>query len=299
MTARLLFQIGLRCQAQLETPAVAALEAVARTQPVTYVDEDTRVCTVSVYRRTTRPAAAALALRAQQRLLRGFPGERFRRLTRKVKPQDWAESWKRHFKVLVIGDRLLVRPTWSRRRPRAAQVELVLDPGLSFGTGQHPTTRFCLEEIVARTQASENVSLIDVGTGSGILAIAAAKLGCRPVVAFDFDPVAVKAARANARLNGVSRHLLLRRADLAHPPAEWTQRYSLVCANLTSDLLLTRLRRLLRWLEPNGRLVLAGILRTQFPAVQAACETAGLHLVRTHAESEWQSGAFERLDTLS
>lgn len=294
MTARCLFQIGLRCEALLEEPATAALEALSRIQPVTYVEEDTQVCTVSVYRRTTREAAAALARRAKDRLLEGFPGKHAQTVTRKVKAQDWVESWKRHFKVLIVGERLLVRPTWSRRRPRAGQVEVALDPGLSFGTGQHPTTRFCLEEIVARVEAGGPVSVIDVGTGSGILAIAAAKLGCGPVTAFDFDPVAVKAARGNARLNGVSRRLHLRRADLANPPQEWIGRYSVVCANLTKDLLLTHLRRLLRWLEPNGRLVVAGVLGTQFPAVETACCAAGLHLVRTRAEGEWQSGAFER-----
>ena len=125
----------------------------------------------------------------------------------KVPPEDWAESWKRHFKPIEIGGDLLILPSWSKRKPKTGQAVVVLDPGLSFGTGQHATTSFCLNEIVKlrRSSKASELSLLDGGTGSGILAIAAAKLGYKPVEAFDFDPVSVRVARANATSNGVNR----------------------------------------------------------------------------------------------
>src|SRR5262249_14591442 len=116
---------------------------------------------------------------------------------------DWRESWKRHFSPRLIGGRLLVRPSWSPSRPGPGQVEIVLDPGLSFGTGQHPTTDYCLSEVVRLRPRGIRRSLWDVGTGSGILAIAAAKLGFGPIEAWDLDPSAVRVAGQNALENRV------------------------------------------------------------------------------------------------
>ena len=96
----------------------------------------------------------------------------------KVKREDWAESWKRHFHPIEIGKTLLVKPSWSKKRPAKNQAVVILDPGLSFGTGQHPTTSFCLHQIArGRKNGTPRPSFLDIGTGSGILAIAAAKLG--------------------------------------------------------------------------------------------------------------------------
>ena len=127
---------------------------------------------------------------------------------------DWAESWKRHFQPIEIGDRLLIKPSWSKRRARKNQAVVVLDPGLSFGTGQHPTTEFCLSELVRCGKKKAARSFLDIGTGSGILAITAAKLGYSPVHAFDFDPEAVRTARSNASANGVQNQVRISRADV-------------------------------------------------------------------------------------
>lgn len=228
---------------------------------------------------------------------------------RRVKPQDWRESWKRHFRPLAIGRSLLVRPSWSRRRPVPGQVELVLDPGMSFGTGQHPTTEFCLRELVRlRPKTAEpsklkqarvrkpalpsKPGLLDVGTGSGILALAAAKLGYRPVVAFDFDPEAVVVARNNARHNRVTTQVTLGRRDVARLALHPTRRYAVVCANLTADLLQRHADRLVAQLAESGHLVLAGILAEEFATVRRAFESRGLRCVRTLRRREWQSGSF-------
>jgi ribosomal protein L11 methyltransferase len=206
--------------------------------------------------------------------------------------EDWAESWKRHFKPLAIGDVLLIKPSWSRRRPRPGQAVVVLDPGLSFGTGQHPTTAFCLAQLAAGHESGRKLSFLDVGTGSGILAIAAAKLGFAPVHALDNDPAAVRIAKENARLNGVAAAVQIRRADLTRLPRQSPRRYDLICANLLAELLVSQAPRILARLSPGGRLVLAGILAAEFGAVRSAYERAGLRLIATQTDKEWQSAVF-------
>jgi ribosomal protein L11 methyltransferase len=219
----------------------------------------------------------------------------------RVRREDWAESWKRHFKAIEIGDALLIKPSWIKRPPRKNQAVVILDPGLSFGTGQHATTSFCLHQIVAavydrrnrRSQsAATTKSFLDIGTGSGILAIAAAKLGYNPVRAFDFDPKAVRVARANARVNQVETKLKITRDDVTKLPLRPARRYDLVCANLISNLLITERRRIVARLNHGGTLVLAGILKSEFAEVQTAFEDLGLKLSAGKSEKEWRSASF-------
>lgn len=213
---------------------------------------------------------------------------------RRLRRENWAESWKRHFKPISIGARLLIKPGWSRRRPMPGQAVVILDPGLSFGTGQHPTTGFCLRQLTRRRQAGRAQALLDIGTGSGILAIAAAKLGYQPIHAFDFDADAVRIARSNLRRNRVSNRVRLRRADLTRLPARSQWQYDVVCANLVADLLLSQRERIILTLKPQGILILAGILKTEFAGVRRAFERAGLRCVAGRTEREWRSGAFIR-----
>ena len=210
----------------------------------------------------------------------------------KVKREDWAESWKRHFHPQQIGRALLVKPSWSKKQPRKNQAVVVLDPGLSFGTGQHPTTSFCLHEIVRCLKNGTRVSFLDIGTGSGILAISAAKLGYAPVHAFDFDPEAVRVARENANKNAVDSQVKLTRGDITTLPLKSARQYDLICANLISNLLVSERRRIVSRLKPGGTLVLAGILAVEFAEVERAFADAGLKLVTSRGENEWRSGAF-------
>jgi len=210
----------------------------------------------------------------------------------KVRCEDWAESWKRHFKAIEVGKALLIKPSWIRRRPRKNQAVVVLDPGLSFGTGQHATTSFCLRQIVRRHSGNTPPSCLDIGTGSGILALAAEKLGYQPVRAFDFDPAAVRVAQANARLNRAGPALKLFQADATRLPLRPPQTYDLVCANLISNLLIAERRRIVAQLKRGGRLVLAGILKSEFATVQTAFEDLGLELAAAKSEKEWRSGSF-------
>jgi len=214
-------------------------------------------------------------------------------LTR-VRRQDWAESWKRHFKPIEIGAALLIKPSWSQRRARKNQAEVVLDPGLSFGTGQHPTTDFCLRQLVKHRRKDERQSLLDIGTGSGILAIAGAKLGYAPVKAFDYDPEAVRIATANATSNSVQRKIRFARQDVTRLSAASREKFSVICANLISTLLRSELARILARLERGGVLVVAGILKPEFAELQGHFEKSGLSLIATRAKGEWKSGAFRR-----
>lgn len=209
---------------------------------------------------------------------------------RQVRAQDWSESWKRHFKPIEIGDRLLVKPSWSKKRAcRNAEV-VILDPGLSFGTGQHPTTHFCLEQIVkARTNQPQR--LLDIGTGSGILAIAAAKLSYRPVIGFDFDSDAVRIAKSNATANDVTQIRLLRK-DLTGLRTREYPPFDVVCANLTADLLISQSAKIMKLLKKNGTLILAGILNNQFREVAKIFRHAGMKLLDRCTKDEWTSGSF-------
>ena len=225
-------------------------------------------------------------------------------ITARLRREDWSKSWKRHFKAIEIGDALLVKPSWIKQRPRKNQAVLILDPGLSFGTGQHPTTSFCLHQIAAsiqnvgtaRQQSNRRFnpakSFLDIGTGSGILAIAAAKLGYNPVRAFDFDSEAVRVALANACVNHVENELKIAREDVTKLPIRTKQKYDLVCANLISNLLVAERRRIVAQLNPGGTVVLAGILKSEFAQVQMAFEDMGLKLVDSKNEKEWRSGSF-------
>ena len=167
----------------------------------------------------------------------------------------------------------------------------MLDPGLSFGTGNHPTTAFCLRALADARRPGSKQAFLDIGTGSGILAIAAAKLGYAPVRAVDFDPEAVRIARENARRNRVQ--ISITRRDITQWPArEGRENYGVVCANLTADLLLAESKQIVARLQPDGRLVLAGILRGQFPEIEKAYRRLGLRLAQGAVVNEWWSGMF-------
>lgn len=209
-----------------------------------------------------------------------------------VKYEDWSESWKRHFKPLRFSKILLIKPQWSKARASAGTKVVILNPGIAFGTGQHATTKFCLKQIVKFRPNKSLRSFLDVGTGSGILAISAAKLGYSPVVAFDNDPVAVNVAIKNARRNRVEEKIRFYRKNLLNLSDNAREKYDFICANLTADLLIDAKIKLINRLKPDGKLVLAGILTNQFEAVKNAYLDSGLELLLVKEENEWKSGLF-------
>ena len=293
-----LLKVTVSTLVEAEEAVAALVERLFGQVPALYTDDETLVTEVSVFLKSVREFGTLqrtqLTRALQQLRAEGVPIGRSRIRTERLPHRDWAEAWKRHIKPLDIAGRLLVKPTWSRRRPRRDQVVVLIDPGLSFGTGQHPTTAFCLEQVVALRPAGAASSLLDIGTGSGILAIAAAKLGYAPVEAFDFDPEAVTVSVENARLNGVGDRVRPRTRDLRCLPRTSVRRFDVVCANLLADLLLAQPERITARVAPGGTLVLAGILAAEFERVVTAYASLGWRLVADRAVKEWRSGAFRR-----
>ncbi len=294
-----LWQVTVSCRVEAEEVVAALMERLFGQAPCLYTSEETRVTKLTVYgpaglvRSSKRSTALQEGLRALRR-----EGVAVGRGTIRVRPlpaRDWAESWKRHFKPIEVGRALLIKPSWSRRRPKRGQREIILDPGLSFGTGQHATTAFCLEQIAARARRSREQSFLDMGTGSGILAIAAARLGYEPVMAIDVDPQSIRVAGENAERNGVADRIEFIRADLAAMGRKETGAHEVVAANLTADLLTSEREQILRALKKGSYLILAGMLTGQFMEVRRLYEASGLRLSRKKTEREWTSGAFQRV----
>jgi ribosomal protein L11 methyltransferase len=211
-----------------------------------------------------------------------------------IRPQNWAESWKRHFKPLEIHSRLLIRPSWSKRKPKRGQAVVVLEPGLSFGTGNHPTTAYCLEELVAHRTEATAQGMLDLGTGSGILAIAAARLGYAPIEALDVDPDAIRIARENARTNHAAGQIHFSCSRVEKLSENPRRKFPVVCANLISNLLIQERKRILSKVQDKGILVLAGILKVEFEAVAKAFQSAGMRLLRSQSRGEWRSGTWAK-----
>jgi len=288
LTASALWQVSVRADPARENQIVALLEARLAVPVAVFQDADSGALTISVYLRELNEPPSRLRRDLAKTLVR--PPEAISIL--RLPSEDWATSWRRHFKPLQIGRQLLIKPSWSRRQVRSGQRVVVLDPGLSFGTGQHPTTRYCLQQLARCRDKTLRQSLMDVGTGSGILAIAAAKLGYAPVEGFDFDPDAVTAARDNARKNRVAHRVNFRHDDLIDLSPHQSQRFDVICANVTYDLLAGQAKKFSRLLTPSGRLVVAGILDEQFQIVTKSFQQFGLTLRQTEANDVWRSGQF-------
>jgi ribosomal protein L11 methyltransferase len=295
-----LWRLSVVTTREAEEAVTELLASELRQAVVSYTDLETGESTVTGYleRRSDWSKRRQVALRASLERIRdcGLRLGPSRICFSPMRRKDWVESWKRHFKPLVIGSRLLIKPSWSRRQPRPGQAVVILDPGLSFGTGQHPTTSFCLTQLANRRRAREAQSMLDIGTGSGILAIAAAKLGYSPIDAFDVDPEAIRVASSNARRNRVSDRIRFARKDLASLSFKGERKYSLVCANLIATLLVAERDRILASLAPTGVLVVAGILRTEFGRVESAYAAAGLHVLANRTGKEWRSAALGRVE---
>jgi ribosomal protein L11 methyltransferase len=205
--------------------------------------------------------------------------------TRVVQEADWADAWKAYFPVMRIGRRLVIRPTWRRHRREPDDVVLALDPGMAFGTGLHPTTRLCLAslEAVADRGLLVDARVLDVGCGSGILAIAALKLGAATAVGVDTDPIAIEASAANARRNELARRLRVREGSL--PSGE--PAFDVALANLIAGVLVTLATALRDELRRGGVLIASGIFVDREADVAAALGRVGLEIVGRRAEGDW------------
>jgi len=200
-----------------------------------------------------------------------------------VPEEDWMSVFRSQHQPVRVSDRLVVRPAWCGP---VSLKDLVVDPGMAFGTGSHETTRMCLELLdqVFRTRVYNR--MFDLGTGSGILAIAGARLGAGEVLAVDIDPTAVDAARENIRINAVQGVVRVGEGSIEMACG----RYDLVTANLSASLLVSLAGRIRKILAPGGHLIASGIMGEEKPEVLAAFDRAALAAVKLVEEKNWVAG---------
>jgi ribosomal protein L11 methyltransferase len=209
---------------------------------------------------------------------------------------DWSEVWKQHFQPVRIGEKLVIIPTWLDVN-HDHRIAIKIDPGMAFGTGTHPTTQLCLEIMAGIFDALDvssrnSISIIDIGCGSGILGIAAQKLGAGKSLGVDLDPEAVEAAHRNAEINGVEENLELGVGSL-NEIKEGNFSLSagqIVIANILAPVIIRLLKEGVGELVvPGGRLILSGILAEQVPDIEHAIQSAGLKLVDKHQLGDWMA----------
>ncbi|NLI20520.1 MAG: 50S ribosomal protein L11 methyltransferase [Clostridiales bacterium] len=199
-----------------------------------------------------------------------------------VADEDWAENWKQYYKPFRVGSRLVVKPSWEPYAAREGDVVVELDPGMAFGTGTHETTHMCLE--LLEKHLKPGMRVMDVGTGSGILAIAAAKLGAPEVLAVDIDPNAVRVATENVAKNNAAPQVRVVRGDLVNGE---TLPCELAVANIVADAICMLAGPLTRHLVPGGLLVCSGIIREREADVATAAQQAGYRTVERMGQGEW------------
>ena len=211
---------------------------------------------------------------------------------RRCQAKDWLSFWRHHFHPMDLGSRLTICPVWDKDHlPKTGRTVILIDPGVSFGTGDHFTTRFCLE-MVDRicTQQPPPRAMLDAGTGSGILAIAAVKLGCPRALGLDNDPLALKQAAENLELNGVAGRVELRVQDVMTDPVRET--YDLVCANILASVLIELAPSLAA--AASRTLVLSGIREMEADGVAEAYMRCGFQEVARDGDGEWAGILMER-----
>jgi ribosomal protein L11 methyltransferase len=206
--------------------------------------------------------------------------------TRVVHEEDWANAWKDYYHVAHIGQRLVIRPSWRGYHPKNDEVVVELDPGMAFGTGLHPTTRMCLEQIEQRMRPKMRV--LDVGTGSGILALAAAKLGAASVDCIDNSSVAVESALANAEMNHLSEQVKVVLGVLDEAEATCLAgKYDLVLANIIARVIGSIASNLAQVLAPGGILITSGIIEDRRHEAEQPLLAAGLKLIDQLMINDW------------
>lgn len=255
--------------------------------PTSWYDVESKSCRIDVFLEEASQAEAVRDALVEAGALAGLSlRPAFSTLSR----SDWAESWKRFFHVEKVSPRVVVRPSWEPYEAQPGERVIQLDPGLSFGTGKHATTQACLRFLDALAAEDTRRSVLDMGCGSGILAIGAKLLGFLDVRGFDNDPDCIRVSDENAAINGVSVPFALDDLSHAHLLAD------VVVANILATVLIRFAPQVAGSVSagPRARLVLSGILDEQYAAVRAAYEAQGFAEVESLLIENWRSGLFRR-----
>lgn len=207
-----------------------------------------------------------------------------------IADQDWGENWKRFFKPVEVGSRFVVKPPWRSIRLKRRQILIEITPGMAFGTGTHATTKLCIRALEKRIKG-RGISVLDVGTGSGILAIASAKLGAHEVWGVDIDGAAVKDARENVKRNGASGKVKIRKGSIGNVQ----KKFAVVVANIDKKRLKRMRGPLIRHVKGHGFLILSGILEEEGEGIREQYMEAGqFRWARMEREDEWVSITFKK-----
>lgn len=208
--------------------------------------------------------------------------------TRAVDDEDWVNEWRKYYKPIHTG-RIVVVPNWIKYEPKESETPIFIDSGMAFGTGEHETTRLCLELLSELDASGKDV--LDIGTGSGILGIAAAALGAKSVFMSDLDIVAVESAKKNLSLNTVHSDVTIRQCDLL---SEADISGDIILANITADILIRLSKEIKEHMRPSGYLIISGIIHMRADDVRNAFLDAGLTLDTERVDGEWRAMRFVR-----
>ena len=205
-----------------------------------------------------------------------------------VKDEDWSEIWKQYFHPIPVGEKILIKPAWETVEDTQGRTVFTVNPGMSFGTGSHPSTRFCIEEIEKHLKADDTV--LDLGCGSGILSIIALLLGAKDAVAIDIDANAIDVAYSNLALNGLGKeHYHAFAADVLTDEKVRTElgTYDVVTANIVADVIIALSSFVRQFMKPDGIFICSGIILERLDEVTDALEQAGFTLVEVRKETDW------------
>ena len=278
-----------------ELPLDAALviaQVVSGDMTVHLPRRNSRICRIDFYCRSRDDARRRL-IEVQQYLNDKKNAVSSASSIKPLKKKDWTAVWKKQFIVRRVSRRIVVKPSWEAYAGRKDDCIIEVEPGMAFGTGEHATTRACLSLIDEYQGICTEASFLDAGCGSGILAIAAAKLGFKPVTAIDNDPLAVRAAKINCVRNDVADRVVCRTADVLRFRS--AKKYSVIAANLFANVLIRSAVNLVSLLDrkANSRLILAGILEKQYNQVARGFLKLHLREIKTIRSQGWVTAIFE------
>ena len=201
-----------------------------------------------------------------------------------VNEEDWANSWKQYYKPIKIGEKIVICPAWEQYTPAAGEIVIRMDPGMAFGTGTHETTRLVILLLEKYTQAGQR--MLDVGTGTGILAICASRLGAEICRAYDIDPTAVRVARENIKDSGLT-NVTCDQSDLLKQVSLEGGQYDLVCANIVADIIIRMTPDVGKYMKDDAVLLASGIIAERCDDVIACFERNGFQIVECLTDNDW------------
>ena len=245
------------------------------------LNADKTIASVSVYLPSERSVSESIAFLRERFAATGLDDAKLETIG--VNEEDWANSWKAYYKPIKIGDRLVIVPAWEKYEAAEGELIVRMDPGMAFGTGTHETTRLVIRMLEKYTKPG--CRMLDVGTGSGILAICASRLGAAECRAYDIDPMAVRVANENIKDSGLTNITcevsdLLRQADRSKP-------YDLICANIVADIIIRMMPDIAPFMHGETVLLLSGIISERAQDVISCVENCGYQVVEMQEENGW------------